>query len=194
MKSNVLNKISKEANFFQGIPKEELKKLFSYIKKVSLKKDDYFLKVGEIPKRIGYVRSGILRLYYLDKNGKEITKHFCTEHSLAISYSSFIKKEPSRFYIQALENTKLATIDFDTYTTLLNSHNCWQITARKLAEMVFILKEKREAEFLLDDAQARYNQFLNDFPNLINRIKHHHISSYLGITPESLSRIRANIK
>ena len=68
---------------------------------------------------------------------------------------------------------------------------CWQIVARKLAEMVFILKEKREAELLLSDAQERYQQFLADYPNLEKHIAQYHIASYLGITPESLSRIRA---
>ena len=60
--------------------------------------------------------------------------------------------------------------------------------------MLFVLKEKREAELLLDNAQERYQQFLEDYPDLEGRIAQYHIASYLGVTPESLSRIRAGLK
>ena len=194
MKKNVIDKISENARFLKEVPKAELLELIHRSKTLIINKDDYFLREGDIPRRIGFVRSGILRLYYIDNTGKDVTKHFCPEHTLAISYSGFIQQKPSRFFIQALEKTKLITIDKDTYDYLLKRNICWQITARKLAEIVFILKERREAELLLDDAQKRYFQFLKDYPNLINRIKHYYISSYLGITPESLSRIRAQLK
>lgn len=194
MKKNILDIIKENVGFFNEIPKTELSELIRHAKTININKDDFFLQEGDIPQRIGLVRSGILRLFYIDSTGKDVTKHFCTEHSLAISYSGFIQQQPSRFYIQALEKTKLSTIDKNTYDYLLERNVCWQITARKLAEMVFIIKERREAELLLYDAQERYLRFLKDYPNLINRIKHYHISSYLGITPESLSRIRAQLK
>jgi CRP-like cAMP-binding protein len=194
MKKNVIDKISENTQFFKNIPKEELVFLFSCFKTVIVDKNDFFLKEGDVPRRIGFVRSGVLRLYYMDNSGNEVTKHFCLENTAAISYSAFIQQQPSRFFIQALEKTRLLTIDKNTYDNLLQRHICWQITARKLAEIVFILKEKREAELLMDDAQTRYLQFLKDFPNLINRVKQYYISSYLGITPESLSRIRAQVK
>jgi CRP-like cAMP-binding protein len=194
MKRNVINKIGENAQFFKEIPKEELYALISRSKTMIVDKGDYFLKEGDIPRKIGFVRSGLLRLYYIDNSGKDITKHFCPEYTLAISYSGFIRQQPSRFFIQALEKTKLLTIDKSTYDYLLNRNTCWQITARKLAEIVFFLKEKREAELLMDDAYTRYQQFIKDFPNLINRVKQYYISSYLGITPESLSRIRTQIR
>lgn len=194
MKKNILDIIKENVGFFNEIPKTELSELIRHAKTININKDDFFLQEGDIPQRIGFVRSGVLRLFYIDSTGKDVTKHFCTEHSLAISYSGFIQQQPSRFYIQALEKTKLSTIDKITYDYLLERNVCWQITARKLAEMVFIIKERREAELLLYDAQERYLRFLKDYPNLINRIKHYHISSYLGITPESLSRIRAQLK
>lgn len=194
MKKNIVSKIGDNTKFFEVIPKEELKLLITRTKTIIINKGDYFLKEGDIPRRIGFVRSGILRLFYIDNTGKDVTKHFCSEHTLAISYSGFIQQQPSRFSIQALEKTKLIIIDKGTYDYLLNRNTCWQITARKLAEIVFMIKERREAELLLDDAQTRYLKFLKDYPNLINRIKQYYVSSYLGITPESLSRIRTQIK
>jgi CRP-like cAMP-binding protein len=177
-----------------NIPRDEIIKLHKLLKRVQLKKDDYFLRAGEIPNRIGFNVSGLLRLFYIDHNGKDITKHFCVENSLAISYSALIKREPSKFSIQALEDSKLLTFTYDDYISLLNSNVCWQIAAKKLAELIFILKENREAELLLLDANGRYQNFINDFPTLLNRIPQYYIASYLRITPESLSRIRANFK
>ena len=178
----------------KDIPRDEIIKLHRLLKPINLKKDEYFLRAGEIPKRIGFNVSGLLRLFYIDHAGKDITKHFCIEQSLAISYSAFIKREPSKFSIQAIEDTKLLTFTYEDYIQLLNSNICWQIAARKLAELIFILKENREAELLLMDAHGRYHSFINDFPNLLNRIPQYYIASYLRITPESLSRIRANFK
>jgi CRP-like cAMP-binding protein len=194
MKSNYLHDLAASMNFAKGIPREELRKLFKRKKIIYLKKDEYFLRAGEIPERLGFNISGLLRLFYIDDSGKEINKHFCLESTVAVAYKPFIRREESEIYIQALEDTKLLVIDYNTYNDLLNCHICWQTIARKMAEIIFILGQKRESELLLIDAQERYSQFLRDYPNLVNRISQYHIASYLGITPESLSRIRANLK
>lgn len=194
MKSNYLKELADSKNFIADIPKDEQNKLLIYLNSIKIKKDDFFLRAGEIPNRIGFIKSGLFRLFYIDINGIEITKHFSFENTLVISYSAFIQREESKFYIQALEDSEIFIIDYKTYSELLNSHICWQIAAKKLAEMLFILKEKREAELLLNDAQERYLQFLKDFPNLEHRLNQYHIASYLRIAPESLSRIRKNLK
>jgi CRP-like cAMP-binding protein len=194
MKTNYFQELIDSMNFSAGIPREELRKLFKRKKIICLKKDEYFLQAGEIPERLGYNISGLLRLFYIDDSGNEINKHFVIEKTLAVAYNFFLRREESNIYIQALEDTKLLVIDYKTYNDLLNSHICWQKVARKMAEMLFILGQKRESDFLLIDAQERYLKFLQDYPNLVNRISQYHIASYLGITPESLSRIRTNLK
>ncbi len=181
-------------NFSADIPRGELRRLLKRKKIIYLKKNEYFLKAGEVPGRIGYVVSGLLRLFYIDNSGTEINKYFCLADSCAISYGAFLRREESKIYIQALEDSKLLVIDYETYNDLLNGHICWQNLARKLAEMLFILSQKRESELLLNDAQERYLQFLQDNPDLVSRLSQYHIASYLGITPESLSRIRTNLK
>lgn len=189
-----LNELVDVMNFAADIPKEERRRILKRKKVITLEKGEYFLMAGDVPQYIGFVISGLLRLFYIDSGGMEINKHFCVENTLAISYSAFLQREESKFYIQALEDTKLLAIDYETYVDLLDSHICWQIVARKLAQMLFILKEKRESEFLLSDARQRYLQFLEDYPNLESRLSQYHIASYLGITPESLSRIRSGLK
>jgi CRP-like cAMP-binding protein len=181
-------------NFAADIPREEKNRVLKYVHPVTIKKDGYFLRAGEVPRRIGFNLSGLMRLFYIDSDGKEIIKHFCLENTLAISYSAFLLREESKFYIQAIEETKLLTINYEAYCEILDSHVCWQIVSRKFSEMLYILKEKKEAELLLNSAQERYLQFLEDYPDLEDRLNQYHIASYLGITPESLSRIRANLR
>ena len=115
MKSNYLSKLVDTIDFTADIPKEELWKLQKHAKLITVKKDQYFLRAGEIPERIGYNVSGLLRLFYIDYNGIEVNKHFCFENSLAISYSAFLQRQESKIYIQALEETQLYTIDYKTY-------------------------------------------------------------------------------
>jgi len=194
LKSNYINRLADSMKFADDIPKEEQGKLLKRLRPIIVKKGAYFLRAGEIPQRIGFNVSGLLRLFYIDPNGKEIIKHFCVENTLAISYSAFLLREASKLYIQALEDTKLLVIDHAGYRELLDSHVCWQIAARKLAELLYILKEKKESELLLNSAQERYLQFLEDYPNIEQRLNQYHIASYLAITPESLSRIRSNLK
>lgn len=181
-------------NFAAGIPQEEQDKLLKRLNSITIRKDEYFLRAGEVPQRIGFNVSGLMRLFYIDSNGTERIKHFCIENTLAISYSAFLLREESKLYIQAIEDTKLLTINYETYCEILDSHACWQTVLRKFAELLYIIKEKREHEFLMNSAQERYLQFLEDYPNIKERLNNYHIASYLGITPESLSRIRTNLK
>lgn len=193
-KSNYLQELTDSMNFSAEIPREELRKFLKLKRVIRLKKDEFFLRADEIPERLGYNVSGLLRLYYIDEEGKEINKHFCLENTVAVAYRPFLRRERSEIFIQALEDTKLLLIDYKTYNDLLNNHICWQTIARKMAELIFMLGQKRESELLLINAQERYVQFLKDYPNLVTRISQYHIASYLGITPESLSRIRKNFK
>ena len=191
--SSYVNRLADMMDFAGSIPREELRRLFQRKKDITLTRNEYFLMAGDVPEYIGFVRSGLLRLFYINADGVEVNKHFCVEKTLAISYSAFLLREESKSYIQALEDTRLLAIDHQTYIDLLDGHVCWQIVARKLAQLLFILKEKRESELLLHDARQRYLQFLQDYPGLENRLNQYHIASYVGITPESLSRIRANL-
>ncbi len=181
-------------NFAAGVPAEEARRLLERKREKTLKADEFFLRAGEVPRYIGYVVSGLLRLYYIDAEGRDVTKHFSPEGTLAISYSAFLQREESRFFIQALEETKLYVIDHQTYQELLHGHACWQVVARKFADLLFIIKEKRESELLLLNAQERYAHFLEDYPDIEKRVNQYHVASYLRITPESLSRIRAQRK
>jgi len=176
------------------VPPIEIDKALTIFQPMQLKKNRFFIRAGEIPETLGFLTSGILRLYYIDKNGTEFTKSFCVENDVIAAYSALLLNQPSRLFIQALEDSSLLVAPYKGYQTLVSGHTCWQTINHKLTKSLFIKKEKRESELLLDDAQTRYMTFLAEYPDLDKRLKQHHIASYLGITPASLSRIRAKLK
>lgn len=176
------------------MPTDEPTKLTHLFQPRTIKTGNFLIRAGEIPAQIGFVVSGIFRLYYVNSAGSEFTKSFCPENHFVTAYSALILKQPAQFFIEALEDSLLLVADYSHYTQLCAENSCWQKINYKLVEALFIKKEKREAQLLLDDATTRYQKFLTEYPDLETRVKQYHIASYLGISPVSLSRIRKNIQ
>jgi len=176
------------------IPDAEAEKITGIFKYKKLDKGQFFIRAGDRPQTIGFIISGILRLYYLNEDGGEFTKSFCVGNEMIAAYSALLLREQSRLFIEALEDSSLLAAPYESYKRISSGHICWQIINQKLAETLFIKKEKRESELLLDDAKKRYLKFLGDYPGLEKKVKQHYIASYLGITPVSLSRIRSQLK
>ncbi len=178
---------------YSEITIEEYEKLINLLKIVHLKKEALFLHAGERTDTFGFVVSGVLRLFYTDAEGNEFNKSFCMARDFVASYSALLLNRESRLSIQALEPTTLMIINYNGFLELASNQLCWEVLSKKIAEQLYIKKEQRESELLLDSAEVRYLNFLRTYPNLENVIKQYHIASYLGITPVSLSRIRAKL-
>lgn len=149
-----------------------------------------FIDAGSIPRKFALVISGLFRYVYLDSKGKEYTKGLIPEQRFISSYSAMITQTPSWFFIEALEDSTIFEINHDKWIQLRKEDPYWDRFLLKIVEFGFMVKEKRERELLLLDAETRYQNFRNDFLGMENRIKQHIIASFLGIKPESLSRIR----
>ncbi len=176
------------------IPNEELDRIKGLFYSCKLKKGELFVRSGNMTHTIGFILSGLLRYFYIDRNGAECTKAFAAENDFAVSYGSMLLNQPSAFSIEALEDTTLLYIHYSEWKKLLDSTSCWNVVARKVMEKIYVIKQIRESQLLLEDAQSRYLHFIDQYPGLYNRLKQHHIASYLGITPVSLSRIRKKIR
>ncbi|MCP4160900.1 MAG: Crp/Fnr family transcriptional regulator [Deltaproteobacteria bacterium] len=186
-------KIKKITSFFQSISNissSDLSVIDNIFYPSTVKKNEFFINAGEDPDQFGIVSSGIFRYFYIDNDGKEYTKYFALENDLLISYSAILTGEESKFYIEALENSEILISSFKKFNNLIEDNLSLNKIARKLIERQYIKKEKREYQFLFDDAETRYRHFLKDYPGMVDRVKHFHIASYLGISPVSLSRIR----
>lgn len=175
------------------LPDAEIEKFVALLQEENLRVGEYFIRAGEVPTKIAFVISGLFRYVYINEEGKEFTKSLIAEQNILSSYSSMIQHVASHFYVEAMEDSKVLSFNFEKWQDLQKNHPAWNIFLLRLVEKGFMVKEKRERELLLLDAESRYRIFLEEFPGLDKRIKQSIIASYLGISPESLSRVRKNM-
>jgi CRP-like cAMP-binding protein len=179
---------------FAPIPEDEWKKEQKKLHTLKIQKSEYFIKAGDFPDKLAFIVQGIFRVFYISESGNESSLVFRDEGRMLSAYSLFLENRNSKYSIQALEDSTLLYMSLKDWTKLLPRHACWQIINAKYSQMLFVEKENRVTEFLSEDAETRYTTFADKFPELIRRIPQYHIASYIGITPEALSRIRKKSK
>ncbi len=175
------------------MPDDKIEALIAISQLETVKSNEYYIREGETPKKFAFVFSGLFRYVYINEKGNEFTKGIITEHNFISSYSAMISNTPSHFFIEALENAKIMSIPYSKWQLLLKTDTYWIKLLLGFVEKGFAIKEKRERDLLLLNAETRYLNFLKEYPNIEKRISQVIIASYLGIQPESLSRIRKNI-
>ena len=186
---NVALELSRQA---VSISKEALEKLASILVRTEIKKGQNFLDEGDDCKQIGFVQKGLVRQYYY-KNKKEFTEHFSCEGDVFVCIESFLRQVPSRLIVEALENTVIYGLPHDEVLAL--GAECYEIEVlyRGLLENSLILSQVKMDMFRMETANERYNRLLREQPEIVKRAPLSHIASYLLMTPETLSRVRANI-
>ncbi len=161
---------------------------------LTLRKDDYFLEAGHIPRQVGFVLEGVLRVCYYNNQGAEITRSFLDEQHLVADLRGLEYGLASAEYVQAVTDCRLLVFTKRDWDELAHTIVVWrdivhQLTARHLRE-----KLARISPMVAQDATTRYREFLANYPRLANRVPLAHLASFLGITPSSLSRIRKNVR
>ncbi|GHN01574.1 cyclic nucleotide-binding protein [Cytophagales bacterium WSM2-2] len=157
-----------------------------------LGKGEHFLKEGEVCHKMGFVVEGYTRLTFLIQ-GEEITKDFCFENTFTGSLASFLSRKPAQFSVVAMEDTRLITFEYDAIMKLYSDYHCWSNFGRIIVEQFAIRKENREVSFLLYSPEKRYLELLEQHPYIIQRAPLKLVASFLGMTPETLSRVRNKI-
>ena len=175
------------------LPSDRIDDLLSIGKEKSIDASDYFIRAGEIPIKIAFVSKGLFRYVYTNDKGDEFTKAIMPENNFISSYSAMALIKPSYFSIEALEDSQLLEICWSDFILLQKDDIFWVKFLLKFIEKGYIVKEKRERDLLLLDAETRYKNFLAEYPGMDQRVKQGIIASYLGIQPETLSRIRKKI-
>jgi CRP/FNR family transcriptional regulator, anaerobic regulatory protein len=160
---------------------------------IQLPTKHFLIHSGEVQKQIGFVASGLLRAFYIDDNGNEITIRFIAENNFATDYPAFICQAPSKYYIQCLEPSCIINLSYNYVQQGYDTHAGLERFGRLIAEAVLKSQQKRIESFLFDNAETRYINFVNDYPDLFNRVSLSYLSTYLGIERQSLSRIRKKI-
>lgn len=172
-----------------SLQKEKFQKLIS-VRQVN--KGTNFICTGQSPRKIAFVSKGLFRYYYTSEDGIEYTKGFFDENAVLSAYDAILEDKPSYFTIEALEDSVIESVPYDPFLKLFSEDPCWNEFLVALLQKGYLAKVTRERELLLFDAAERYQTFLESYPDLEKRVKQSIIASYLGIAPESLSRIRRN--
>jgi CRP-like cAMP-binding protein len=164
----------------------------SLFKEKIYNKGDYFLTDGQVCKQVGFVTKGLLR-YYINHDGEDKTYDFAQENGFVCNYESFIPRTPSTKNIQALEDCEILQISYNDLQLFYKSISQAERFGRIVIEQVFIQTLQDLSSFYTDTPELRYEKILTKHPDLLQRMSQYHIASYVGVKPQSLSRIRKRI-
>ncbi|WP_276978697.1 Crp/Fnr family transcriptional regulator [Flavobacterium filum] len=184
-----MTELEKYIHTYFSVNKDDLTKISSFFKPVTLKKGEYFLKIGMNSDKLGFVQTGIIREFvYIDH--KEVTKWISTKGYFVVDLSSFVFQQSARWNIQALTDSELYVIDSKDYQKIGQEIPRWAELEKLFIAKCFTVLEDRVLQHLTMTAEARYNQLFNFNKALFNQVPLQYLASMLGMTPETLSRLR----
>lgn len=176
-----------------GIDRERWKIFKDYLISQSVEKNEYLLREGQYVHSLGFLITGALRTFYTDEKGNEISFLLQTDDSFFGDFGSYLLESPSRLNIQAIEPCEIWFIEKEALEGLYLTDIYWMQFGKQMAEKIFLDARQRIEELLYLNPEQRYLHLLAKTPELHKKIPQKYLSSYFGITPQSLSRIRKRI-
>lgn len=175
---------------FPEMTPEGRKILENLAERRDLNKGEMLIHQGQVSKHLIFVGKGMMRQYYF-KNGKEVTEHFSYEGCILMCIESLLKQEPTRLVAEALEPATVYLLPYDRLLKLSEDIREINIFYRKVLEFSLITSQIKADSWRFETARERYNLLMKTHPEVIKRAPLSHIASYLLMTPETLSRVRA---
>jgi len=163
------------------------------LKPKSIKKKQLLLREGEICNFEAYIVSGCLRTFYIDENGSEVILQFSVEDWWVSDIGSFHDRTPSLLYIEAIEDSELLTLNPTSKEELLTRVPQFERVFRLMIQRHLSALERRLIRTIAKTAEERYVEFIKQYPKIALRVPQHYIASYLGMTPEFLSKVRRRL-
>lgn len=177
---------------YEPLTDEQFELIAAKIRECYLKKGAYFLRQGEVCRKIGFVTEGILRVYF-QNDTTDTTCYFIKENQFAVNIKSFNEQRPADDNKQAVTDVRLLVLGYDSMQMLLNVIPAWPTLVQKITEHTLLAKINRRSPMVAEDARTRYERFMREQPDVLARVPLRYVASYLGITQPSLSRLRKEI-
>jgi CRP-like cAMP-binding protein len=163
-----------------------------YIDPITVKKNEYFVREGKVCRRMGFIADGVLR-FCMNRDGEDITCYFVSENGFAGDPDSFYARKPSDKNVQALTDCLLMTMSYDNYNKLGKAFPRFEVIMRLIDHKV-MMDLMTQRDFIQHaDAATKYQKFIESYPHILRRVPLSYIASFLGITQQSLSRLRKDI-
>ncbi len=184
-----MTELEQYVSLYFGIGNDYVGKIADLFKPTSLAKNNYFTEVGKHCHKLSFIKSGYIRVFEY-RDGKEITQWISSQGEFVTDLSSIIFKTPARWNIQAIEDCELYTISDTDYRNIHQIIPEWQILEKLFISKCFLSLEDRVFSFISLSAEERYQQLFNTKPDLFNHVPLQYLASMMGMSPETLSRIR----
>jgi len=182
----------KKVKHISDISEESANELLKLCRSGNFRKNEFILKKEELSHHIYFVSSGLLRIYYF-KEEKEISEWFAFENNFCLSIVSYFKKTPSKLIIQCLEDSEVIFIPREEFDNLRNKNFEIAEFGYRLLSGSLIASQERMAGIQFETAVTRYEKLINQHKNFLQRVPLQYIASYLGVSAETLSRIRSQL-
>jgi len=179
---------------FGDLNRQQIDLITSKAIRLNLRKDEYFSEAGKIPKQVGFILKGVVRFCYYNNKGQEITHHFVDENNFVSDQQKFEAQIIASDYIEAVTDCELLVFSKKDWDEIGNTIVGWDAITGLIVKNCLLKTIERRSPLVSEDATTRYLTFMEKFPLLVNRIPLSYIASYLGITQQSLSRIRKSIR
>lgn len=179
---------------FGNLNKQQIDLITSKSTELELRKDEFYWEAGKTVKQIGFLTDGVIRVFYYNNKGEEITRYFIDENHLILSGNRIDEIYTPSEYLSAITDCKLVVFSKQDWKEISQTIIGWDIILQKIIAKYHSKKIARRSELVSQDGKERYLDFIQKFPTLVNRVPLSFIASYLGVTQSSLSRIRKNMR
>ncbi len=190
---NMFEAINAYAARYAQFTPEELALFDSLFRYRKAPKKTFLLQEGEICQFEAYIIKGCIRTYYIDETGAEVTLQFAIEDWWVSDIASFHEQKPSRMFIETLEDCEILTLTPENKEILLRKAPCFERMFRLMVQRNLSRLQERLFQTIMTTAVEKYLDFLARYPTIPQRVAQHYIASYLGFSPEFLSKVRTKL-
>lgn len=176
-----------------AVSDKDLNIILSHFKPVQRDKNDLLLSAGQTSQNSYFVDKGCLRIYYINEEGKDVTRYIAFENQFATALVSFITKMPSTEYVQVIEKSELLYISHEDFNHLMEIVPQWREFYCSYLEKAYVNNTNRLMSFTTMAALERYTQLLKINPTIVKRLPNKIVASYINISQETLSRLKSKV-